>query len=117
MGTPYCPDFTGSILFLEDVGEKPYKIDRYLAHLKQSGVFDKISALILGDFLDCDDEEEENSFSIQSIIEEYFIDAPYPVLNNFPYGHSDIKVSMPIGAKAVLDTQKQSLQFENLFEN
>jgi len=117
MGTPYCPDFGGSVLFLEDVGEEPYKIDRYFAHLKQAGIFDKISGLILGDFLDCDDEEDETTFSIQAIIEDYFSDAPYPVLYNFPYGHDDIKVSMPVGAHTVLDIQNQSLQFENLFVN
>ena len=116
IGTPYCPDFDGAILFLEDVGEKPYKIDRYFAHLKQAGVFDKISGLILGDFLDCEDEEDENTFSVQSIIEEYFSDVPYPVIHNFPYGHGDVKISMPIGANTILDTQKQNLKFENLFK-
>ena len=116
MGTPYCPDFNNAILFLEDVGEKPYKIDRYFAHLKQTGVFDKISGLILGDFLDCEDEDDESAFSIQSIIEEYFSDASYPVIQNFPYGHGDVKISMPIGANAILDTKKQKLVFENLFD-
>jgi muramoyltetrapeptide carboxypeptidase len=115
MGTPYCPDFTDSILFLEDVGEKPYKIDRYFAHLKQAGVFNKISGLILGDFLDCEDEEDKNTFSIQSIIEEYFLDTSYPVIYNFPYGHGDIKITMPIGANTIIDIQKQNLVFENLF--
>ncbi len=116
MGTPYCPDFNNAILFLEDVGEKPYKIDRYFAHLKQTGVFDKISGLILGDFLDCEDEDDESAFSIQSIIEEYFSDASYPVIQNFPYGHGDVKISMPIGVNTILDTKKQKLVFENLFD-
>lgn len=115
MGTPYCPDFSGSILFLEDVGEKPYKIDRYLAHLKQAGVFDRISGLILGDFIECIDEDDPGSFSVQSILEEYFGEASYPVIHNFPYGHGDIKISMPIGARAVLDTKNNVLELENLF--
>jgi muramoyltetrapeptide carboxypeptidase len=114
-GTPYCPDFKDSILFVEDVGEKPYKIDRYFAHLKQAGVFDKISGLILGDFLDCEDEEEISSFSIDSIIKDYFSDVHYPVIYNFPYGHGDIKVSMPIGVKTTLDTMNNKLSFGNLF--
>ncbi len=116
MGTPYCPDFSGAILFVEDVGEKPYKIDRYFAHLKKTGVFEKISGLILGDFLDCEDEEDDSAFSVQSIIEEYFSDVPYPVIYNFPYGHGDVKVSMPIAANTIFDTQKQNLEFENLFK-
>lgn len=116
-GTPYCPDFTGSILFLEDVGEQPYKIDRYFAHLKQAGVFEKISGLILGDFLDCENEDGENGFSIQFLIKEYFADAPYPVIYNFPYGHDDIKISMPIGAHTIIDTNTNYLSFENLFDH
>ena len=59
----------------------------------------------------------DTSFSIQAIMEEYFSSAPYPVIYNFPYGHGDLKISMPIGANTVLDIQKQSLQFENIFEN
>jgi muramoyltetrapeptide carboxypeptidase len=117
MGTPYAPDLSGAVLFLEDVGEKPYKIDRYLAHLKQCGVFDNINALILGEFLDCDDESTEDTFTIQSLLEEYFVNASFPVLYNFPYGHGDIKVSMPIGAKTILDLDNNTLEIENLFIN
>ena len=120
-GTSYCPDFKDSILFLEDVGEKPYKIDRYFAHLKQAGVFDKISGLILGDFLDCEEEDENDNdnstFSLQSIIEEYFSNAKYPVICDFPYGHGDVKISMPIGVETTLDTFNKELKFGNLFDN
>jgi muramoyltetrapeptide carboxypeptidase len=117
MGTPFCPDYNGAVLFLEDVGEQPYKIDRYLAHLKQCGVFNKISALILGDFLDCEDEEKEDTFTIQSILTDYFSNAQYPVIYNFPYGHGDLKISMPIGARTTIDTQNKAIKFENLFKN
>jgi muramoyltetrapeptide carboxypeptidase len=117
-GTPYCPDFEGSILFLEDVGEKPYKIDRYFAHLKQCGVFDKISGLILGDFLDCEEEDSgTTSFTLQTIIEDYFANARFPVICDFPYGHGDIKISMPIGGDAKFDTFNMNLTFGNLFNN
>jgi muramoyltetrapeptide carboxypeptidase len=114
LGTPYSPDYSGAILFLEDVGEKPYKIDRYLAHLKQAGVFDKINGLILGDFIDCEPEEDEVSFRLDEILDEYFSCAGYPVLKNFPYGHGDLKFSMPIGVKTSINTDKGELKFANL---
>ena len=115
LGTPYSPDFDGAILFIEDVGEKPYKIDRYFAHLKQAGVFNKINGLILGDFIDCEADPDEVSFSLQELIEQYFSDANYPVLTGFPYGHGDKKITMPVGVQASLDTTKNELIFANPF--
>jgi muramoyltetrapeptide carboxypeptidase len=115
LGTPYSPDYSGAILFLEDVGEKPYKIDRYFAHLKQAGVFDQIDGLILGDFVDCDPEEKEVSFQLDEILNDYFSGMPFPVLKNFPYGHGDLKFSMPVGVKTILDTEDGEMRFANPF--
>ncbi len=115
LGTPYCPDFTDSILFLEDVGEKPYKIDRYLAQLRQAGVFEKIRGLILGDFLDCEADEGETSFTVDEIIYDYFAEVKFPVIYHFPYGHGDVKFTMPIGVHARLDTRRQTLTLANPF--
>ncbi len=115
LGTDYSPNYSGSILFLEDIGEQPYKIDRYLAHLKQAGVFDQINGLILGNFIDCDPEEGQVSFNIDEIIEDYFSEVSYPVIKNFPYGHGEKKFSMPIGVHAVLDTNRREFRLANLF--
>jgi muramoyltetrapeptide carboxypeptidase len=114
LGTPFSPDFQGSILFLEDVGEQPYKIDRYFAHLKQAGVFEKIGGLILGEFIDCVDDNER-SFTVSELIHNYFSQAPFPVIQNFPYGHGDVKFSMPIGVKASLNTYHKQLRVANPF--
>jgi len=116
LGTPYCPDFSGAILFIEDIGEKPYKIDRYLAHLYQAGVFNMISGIIFGDFLDCEPEEGEVSFALTEILEQYFTKARYPVIRQFPYGHGAIKFTMPIGVKCHLDTDKDTISLENPFD-
>jgi muramoyltetrapeptide carboxypeptidase len=115
LGTPYCPNFNNAIMFIEDVGEKPYKIDRYLAHLFQAGVFNVISGLILGEFLDCEPEENENSFTLPEIFEHYFSKARYPVLRNFPYGHGDIKFTLPIGVRCQLHAEKGKMTLENPF--
>lgn len=116
LGTPYFPDFSDSILFIEDVGEEIYKIDRYLAQLQQAGVFKKIKGLIIGEFIDCPDDRSP-SFSINEILHHYFDPLEIPILNNFPYGHGMRKISMPIGAKTTIDTIDRKLVFENLFYN
>ena len=115
LGTPLSPDYHGAILFLEDVGEQPYKIDRYLAHLKQAGIFDKINGLILGEFIDCEDNDER-SCSISEILNSYFSGAAFPVIQNFPYGHGEIKFSIPIGVKAILDTSRKQFRVNNPFQ-
>ena len=116
LGTPYSPDYTGSILFIEDVGEQPYKIDRYLAQLRQAGVFDNINGLILGDFLDCEDEDADRGVvSLKELLQEYFADANFPVIYNFPYGHGMKKVTMPIGVQTKLDTNLSTLSLGNPF--
>jgi muramoyltetrapeptide carboxypeptidase len=114
LGTPYSPDYKGSILFIEDVGEEPYKIDRYLAHLKQAGIFNNINGLIIGQFLDCTDDGEK-SFTVEEILHQYFDTATFPVLYNFPYGHGMKKISMPVGIETNLDTSKGLLSFKNPF--
>ncbi|RMH63502.1 MAG: LD-carboxypeptidase [Calditrichaeota bacterium] len=114
LGTPYMPDLKNAVLFIEDVGEEPYKMDRYLAHLRQAGVFDAIAGLIIGQFLDCEDPLRPER-TIDDVLYEYIRDARYPVVYNFPYGHGMHKVSMPVGAHVILDTQAGTVRFANIF--
>lgn len=110
VGTPYCPDFTGAILFLEDIEEEPYRLDRYLAQLKMAGIFDKITGLVLGQFVDCVPGEPEKPFlTIEQIFENYFGNLDIPVISNFAYGHVPIKHTMPVGILAEIDTEKGGL--------
>lgn len=111
--TPYSPDYNGAILFLEDIGERPYRIDRCLAQLKQAGILAKISGLIAGEFIDC--EDNNNSFSVKELFEQYTSDAHYPVIFNFPYGHNPKKISMPVGVRAQLNTIRNIFEFKNPF--
>lgn len=116
LGTPYSVDYKDAILFLEDVGEEPYKIDRYLAHIRQAGIFDKIKGLILGDFIDCEDNDaDRTSFTLNEVLRDYFGQAKFPVIYNFPYGHGMKKFSMPLGAQATLDANHKQLKLQNLF--
>lgn len=114
LGTPYCPSFENAILFLEDIGEDIYKIDRYLAHLSQAGIFKRLSGLIIGQFNDCEDNTKPN-FTILELFEYYSRHIEGPVLFNFPYGHGKEKITMPIGANSQISHSKKIVVFENLF--
>ena len=103
LGTPHFPDFSGAILILEDVGEEPYRIDRYLAQLRSVGVFEQVAGVILGEFLDCVPSGETPSLSIEEIISDYFGQLPVPVVTGFPYGHGPKKFTVPVGVEVELD--------------
>ncbi len=109
-GTPYQPSFEGGILFLEDIGEYPHRIDGYLAQLRLTGVFDQIAGLILADFKDCERPPRARfRMPLKRIFKDFFGCAPYPVALNFPFGHSKNKFTLPLGVRAVLDSKKGSL--------
>jgi len=102
VGTPFLPDLTGAILFLEDIGEAPYRIDGMLAQLRLAGVLDRLTGLILGDFSDCAPSASTPSLALDDVLADYFGAAPYPVVADFPYGHVATKNTLPVGVRARL---------------
>ena len=106
VGTPYAPRFNGKILFIEDVGEVPYRIDRMLAQMKLAGCFEGLKGLVLGSFEECGQLDE-----IFRIVQEMFKDVNIPILAGFEIGHSKINITIPIGLEATLDTGRQILTF------
>ena len=109
-GTPFMPDLSNNILILEDIGEEPRKIDYCLARLQNAGVFDHISGLILGQFIDCKPEEGFPSATIDEILTEYFGDLPIPVISHFDYGHGGVKHTIPFGIKIKIQTSLLSVE-------
>jgi len=103
MGTPFVPDLKEKILFFEDIGEKPYRIDRYLAQLRAAGVLDSIKAIMLGQFCDCDPENGKPSFTLDEIFHDYFDKLNIPVLMNLPSGHIPRQWTLPMGATYKID--------------
>ncbi len=104
LGSPYAPDFSGSILVLEDIGEEPYRIDRYFAHLRAAGILKSVNGLILGTFLDCEPSDPSKpSLSVAEVLNDYTAHLGIPVLTGFAYGHGEIKFTLPIGAEVTLD--------------
>lgn len=101
MGTPYELDLKDKILFLEDVDEAPYAIDRMFASLRLSGKLKDLKGIIFGSFSRCIGEDFEQS--IPSLIEEYFSKLPIPIIAGFEAGHSKPFVTLPIGAMVRLN--------------
>lgn len=101
--TEYCPALNGAVLFLEEVGEEPYRIDRLLTALSLSGVFDQIAGLVFGFFTDCGADGE-----IRALLKER-IPRHVPTLGGFPAGHELDNHAFFQGASVTLDAALQTL--------
>src|SRR5438477_12660292 len=110
MGTPYQPDTTGSILFLEDVHEEPYRIDRMLTTLALGGMFEKVAGIIFGRCSDCG--VKGPSFSLEEILRDRFGSLPVPAISGLSFGHIEQKLVLPIGARATLDADNGTVRVE-----
>jgi muramoyltetrapeptide carboxypeptidase len=113
LGTPwsYMPP-EGCILFLEDVAERPYRIDRMLTQLKQAGVLEKASAIVFGEFPDCNEPGDE--VTARHVAESFAADCRGPVLFGFPSGHTKAPTwTLPLGVEArVVATGRAALVIE-----
>ena len=102
LGTPYFPKVKGGILFLEDVSEHPYRIERLLAQLLYAGVLKRQKAILLGQFTDFKLTPHDRGFKLASVVQWLSQQVSCPILTNLPYGHVQTKVLLPVGAKADL---------------
>lgn len=109
-GTEYQLDTEGRVLFLEDVNEAPYRVDRMLRQMRLTGQLDKPKAVILGQFRDCEADSGESSLSLVEVFLDYFADAPYPVVCNFPAGHVTRNATLPFGVPVRVDADKGVVQ-------
>jgi len=107
LDTPFLPSFECVILFLEEKGESPYRLDRMLTQLILSGRLDRLSALIIGQIEDCGEKE-----SIYNLLKERLSGLSIPVVTGLPFGHGNENISLPLGLPALLDTEKMILEIE-----
>ncbi|NVK65110.1 MAG: LD-carboxypeptidase [Flavobacteriales bacterium] len=110
IGSDYLPDWSEKILFLEDVAEEPYRIDRMLTQLKLAGVFEQISGLVLGNFRKCIAEEPHRSFTLEEVFEQHFKDAKIPVFYGAQIGHIRNKFTVPVGVKVRMNSENGTIQ-------
>jgi muramoyltetrapeptide carboxypeptidase len=111
LGTPYAIEPKGAILFIEDLNEAPYRIDRYLSQLRLAGVLDAIAGVVIGNF---SSKEVMDSKEFERVFQDYFATRQIPVLMNFPVGHMADNATLPHGAMAEVDADAGTLR---LLEN
>ncbi len=104
VGSPYFPDISGGILFLEDVGEQPYRIERMLQTLHLAGVLRKQQAIVLGDFrMGSITDIYDSSYTFHHVIQNISRVTNVPILSGFPFGHIANKATFPLGAHARIE--------------
>ncbi len=113
LGTGFEPNFQNKILFLEEVGEEVYRIERLLNHIKMAGKFHKLRGVIVGEFIKCPQGvNAPGRRGAKEIIEEYFGSYNIPIIFHFPAGHCRSKVTLPLGGHAVINTRKKFIEFQ-----
>lgn len=106
LGTPYEIDTTDAILVLEDVGEHPYRIDRMLSTLQLAGKLDDVKGIVFGNFTQCEPPSGGPEVMAEDVITAFVTDVSIPVLWQYPVGHGQHNVPLPLGLDVELDADK-----------
>jgi muramoyltetrapeptide carboxypeptidase len=105
LGTPYFPKIRGGILFLEEVNEHPYRVERMLAQLWQAGVLDRQKAIVLGHFSNYRLAAHDLGYDMPAVLAWLRRTVKTPVITGLPYGHVATKATLPIGKKVGIATE------------
>ncbi len=106
IGTPFDLDYEGNILFLEEISEQPYHIDRMLQNLRLSGALAKLKGVVIGQFEGCD-EDPQMMQTLPETILDAFMDYDYPICFNFPAGHVDYNLALVMGKNVKLEVNNK----------
>jgi muramoyltetrapeptide carboxypeptidase len=109
LGTPFLAPLEGAILLLEDVGERPYRLDRMWTHLTLAGVFRQVRGIVLGAFTGC--EEKHADYSSADLLRDLAGATGLPCAAGFPIGHGEHNQPVPLGVRVQLDAGSRSLAF------
>lgn len=115
VGTRWQPQFKGRILFLEDIGELPYRFDRMLTHLLNCGLLQQVAGIAIGLNADCEDPKAkagaEYRQSLEDVLRERLLPLKIPVVTGLPFGHVPHNGTVPVGIKVELDANRGQLNF------
>lgn len=116
IGTPYFPNIKGGVLFLEDVSEPPYRVERMFSQLLHAGILANQKAILLGQFTEFKLTPHDRGFNLKTVSAWLQSQVAAPILGNLPYGHVQTKVLLPVGAKVdlVLDGRDALLAWGHL---
>jgi len=109
-GTAYEPPIKGSLLFIEDIGEDPYRIDRMLTQLRQAWDLQRCAGIALGVFKGCEADADDRSLTLRETLTGRFSDLGIPVAYGFPFGHIRDMCTLPMGVRAEMDTEGMRLR-------
>ena len=109
LGTPHWPRIRGGVLFLEDVNEHPYRIERSLLQLQQAGVLDAQKAVLLGAFTDWKKSPLDRGYTLKSMVAKLRSVTRTPILTGLPFGHVPTKLTLPVGARVQLVVQARDV--------
>lgn len=115
IGTKYNQSYKDKIVFIEEVGEKPYRIDRMFTQLFQSTDIKKCRGMILGIFNDCEPKEGEFSYSLKETLFQNLQNLNIPVFYGFPFGHVSDITTFPIGIEATMNSKNMTIEFNTPF--
>jgi len=109
-GSDYWPDFKGAVLFLEDVNEAIYRIDRLLSTLRLAGALDQLAGVVLGKFTKCEPGEGYGVLTLDEVFDDYFKGLNVPVFRGAMIGHIKRKLTMPVGAEVEMDADAGTIR-------
>lgn len=111
MGTGWLPDFDDAILFVEDIGEAPYRIDRMLQQLRLAGLLERVAGVVFGQCTRCDAaSDEESGFSLDEVVDRHLGSLAIPAIAGFDTGHVRDQLCLPVGVKVELDAAARTLR-------
>ncbi|MBV8883590.1 MAG: LD-carboxypeptidase [Chroococcidiopsidaceae cyanobacterium CP_BM_RX_35] len=110
LGSPYLPDMRGTILFLEDIKENVYRIDRLLTHLKIAGVLDQLAGLIFGQCSECSPDADYGSLTLEEVVWDHIQPLGIPAWYGAAIGHIETILTLPIGLEVEIDASSGTIQ-------
>lgn len=112
LGTPFAIETRGKVLFLEEVNEEPYRIDRMLTHLRLAGKLHGVKGIIFGDMVACTPRRQRASVSVADVLSRFAREVDIPCFSRFPSGHGRENVVLPLGGRISLEASgKRSVRF------
>jgi muramoyltetrapeptide carboxypeptidase len=111
VGTPWLPDFSGAILFLEDTDEAPYRIDRMLTQIGQAGILAQVAGVVFGQCTNCKPSDGSTSlFTLDEVLAQHLTPLGVPVYTGAMFGHIDNQFSLPVGCRAEIDADAGTIR-------
>ncbi len=112
LGTQYFPNPKDAVIFMEEIGEEPYRIDRMMTQLRNAGILSKCGAILTGQFTDClPNDQAKPSLTVEELLNETALQIAKPFLSNLPFGHILQKLTLPVGLNVQVDADARTVTF------